>query len=332
MEPLAMAQTAQAAESAFSGIFDIGWKLTGGQKRDEERQQGYNKELMELQNQYNMQSQERAFEMAKEMYEYTGYGSKVRQMKEAGLNPALMYGMGGGAGGSTAGSPGAMSVSPGAAPNTAAHRANSMAATGMALQLAKLKSEIDVNTSIAKANTAQAQATTEGSLPKMKQEIENLKTTKEGQELINLWQTIDNRIKGATEENVIESSVYLLQEAKYRVIKMQGESQSATAKGKVDEATIETAINQQNANVEKTIGETILNNSKRKLTEEEAKAVTEKVKQEYYKLLQGAHGLKIDILALQTKVWETLQNNNAAMDRTVVNNVADMLKSMVRMK
>lgn len=42
--------------------------------------------------------------MALDMWHKTGYGPQVKQMKEAGINPALMYGMGGG-GGQTAQSP-----------------------------------------------------------------------------------------------------------------------------------------------------------------------------------------------------------------------------------
>ena len=39
---------------------------------------------------------------SKEMWDYTNYENQVKHLKEAGLNPALLYGQGGG-GGSAAG-------------------------------------------------------------------------------------------------------------------------------------------------------------------------------------------------------------------------------------
>ena len=77
----------------------------------------------------------------------------MKRLKEAGLNPALMYGMSG-AGGST----GTMgSVTGGNAPSSAQIRANNQAAQGYAMQLAKLQSEIDVNKSVANINNKNAE-------------------------------------------------------------------------------------------------------------------------------------------------------------------------------
>ena len=56
------------------------------------------KERMELQNQWNKEAAEKSQEYAKEMFDYTGYESQVKQMKAAGLNPALMNGGSGSAG------------------------------------------------------------------------------------------------------------------------------------------------------------------------------------------------------------------------------------------
>ena len=77
----------------------------------------------------------------------------MKRLKEAGLNPALMYGMSG-AGGST----GTMgSVAGGNTPSSAQIRANNQAAQGYAMQLAKLQSEIDVNKSVANINNKSAE-------------------------------------------------------------------------------------------------------------------------------------------------------------------------------
>ena len=104
-------------------------------------------------------------EMQKDFFNHTfGIQSKydsaeeqVKRLKEAGLNPALMYsgGNAGSAGGMTGGAQG-MAISEGHASDESARKANDMQNQGMALQLAKLASEIDVNKSVAEANRANA--------------------------------------------------------------------------------------------------------------------------------------------------------------------------------
>lgn len=56
------------------------------------------KERMELQNQWNKEAAAKSQEYAKEMFDYTGYENQVKQMKAAGLNPALINGGSGSAG------------------------------------------------------------------------------------------------------------------------------------------------------------------------------------------------------------------------------------------
>ena len=50
------------------------------------------KERMELQNQWNKEAAAQSQAYAKEMFDYTGYENQAKQMKAAGLNPALLNG------------------------------------------------------------------------------------------------------------------------------------------------------------------------------------------------------------------------------------------------
>ena len=147
---------------------------------DDERQQKYTLELMKEQNRYNKESAAQNQEYAKEMFHYTGATAKVKQLKEAGLNPGLIYGMGTNASGSTTGAAEIAVTGLGTAPNVTGNRANKIAQTGMLLQLSKLQSEIDLNKSEAEAKKAKAG-------------LENLQTNTEGlrQTGINL----DNELK-----------------------------------------------------------------------------------------------------------------------------------------
>lgn len=137
--------------SALAAINAVGTTVDNMSGGASQRQQNYQLELMREQEEANKRGVDYQTQKAKEMYEYTGYGSKVRQMKEAGLNPALILN-GGGAG--VTGNISAPQVSQGSAPNVAGEQQAKTATMGMALQLAKLQSEIEVN----KAHAASLQA------------------------------------------------------------------------------------------------------------------------------------------------------------------------------
>lgn len=103
---------------AVSGLMGM---VTGGlgarkqykyQKRLMNQQQEYNKEIMGIQNEYQQAAAAKEQEYNKEMWDYTNAKNQVKHLKEAGLNPALIYGMNGGGGAGTASAGGANVQSP----------------------------------------------------------------------------------------------------------------------------------------------------------------------------------------------------------------------------
>lgn len=64
---------------------EYGREMYALQSKDEDRR-------MEQQNQWNKEAAAKSQEYAKEMFDYTGYENQVKQMKAAGLNPALLNG------------------------------------------------------------------------------------------------------------------------------------------------------------------------------------------------------------------------------------------------
>lgn len=127
-----------AAGALIGGITGAIGGKSGGTEEQEK--------LMKLQEEANQRLMAQSYEQQREMYDYTFEKNTPEAMyklyKEAGLNPALMYGQsGGGVTGQSAGS-GNAQVS-GQAGATSAEK--QMAATqqqGMSLQLAKIASEI----------------------------------------------------------------------------------------------------------------------------------------------------------------------------------------------
>jgi len=85
----------------------IGGNLLGmfSGNTNQKRQYGQQKELMDLQNKYQRELNQQGADLQFDMWNKTNYGAQLEHMKSAGLNPALMYGMGGG-GGSTTGNQG----------------------------------------------------------------------------------------------------------------------------------------------------------------------------------------------------------------------------------
>jgi len=96
----------QNVQSGFWG----GLSMIGGHQQ-ERRNYRNNRNLMGLQNEYQRGLNQQGHDLQMDMWNKTNYGAQVQHMKDAGLNPALMY-KGAGPGGTT-GSQGGGSASMG---------------------------------------------------------------------------------------------------------------------------------------------------------------------------------------------------------------------------
>lgn len=126
--------------------------ILGGINDERQRQQQEALQRIQIKGQKEMTD----YNMAKQlqMWHDTGYGAQRKQMEEAGLNPALMYGMGGGGGQTAGGASG--SVAGGQAPSGGGE-IQAMAGMGMQLQL--LQAQKEVLETQAQKNKAEAEKT-----------------------------------------------------------------------------------------------------------------------------------------------------------------------------
>lgn len=177
------------------------------QKEQWQQQMNYGREMWEkqnqaendrmvLQNQWNKEAAAQSQQYAKEMFDYTGYENQVKQMKAAGLNPALMNGGGGSAGQASAGA----EVQP------------AQAFQPMGIQMALQAQQVLANTQLANAQAekTRAEATAQnmqnligssidlaqkiGQIGKTKQEKKNLEATytKTKEEINKIQKEVEN--------------------------------------------------------------------------------------------------------------------------------------------
>lgn len=181
--------------------------LFGGSNKAEQRQYQHEKEMMALQNKYNTQAAAQSMEYAKTMNlinfkqqnqmfekqaEWNSAKSQKERLQEAGLNPALMYGIGG---------EGGSSVSSGGGTGAQVQGVNNggTQAVMMGLQAKSIESQIALNNAQASKINAETEKT----------EKETEKTTAETE---SVWSGIELLKKQTSSE-----------EAKIKLTNMQTE-------------------------------------------------------------------------------------------------------------
>lgn len=197
--------------------------------------------------------------MQLDMWEKTGYGAQKKQMEDAGLNSALLYG-GGGGGGQTAGGMGGSGASGGSAAD-AASTSNANTAKGMAMmQSAMMAAQVDnlkANTEKTKVDTAKTAGV----------DTENIKAQ------IGLTNTA-NRLK-TIEANVAESTY---QETVERVMAESSKAMNDAAIGAVDASVARLTKDERIEQIKQSLNQTIetIKNAKKQGNLMEAETVVKK--------------------------------------------------------
>ena len=99
--------------TAGAGLLGAGMGLAL-ENHEDQRQIAQQQKLQDMQISGNIQMQDYNYQKQMEMWNNTNYPAQVQQLGKAGLNPALLYGKGGG-GGATTGSGAGMGVTGGQA-------------------------------------------------------------------------------------------------------------------------------------------------------------------------------------------------------------------------
>ena len=281
------------------------------------RQMNNSEELMDYQYNLNNKAMREQEAAQLRMFENTGYGARVEQIKRAGLNPALIYGAGASGGGGVTGYISSPSVSGQQAPNQASFEANKLTIMGMGLQLAKLRSEIAVNESVADANKAEAAA--KSALPaKTTAETGLIEKQSLGQEINNKLNEIHLEIAQATKFKDIEKITALADQSK---VLLENDIQKLIqnkAQSEIDVNTVQTKIKTYNAELQKIVYETLALNSKNELQKQEISASLNEIAQKWI-------DKQLSVEQMKTELAKTSAITGTTLDAAEINALSHIL-------
>lgn len=253
--------------------------------------QSYNEEQAQLrQAQINKEQAKYSQGLAMEYWDYTNWENQVDHLKKAGLNPALMYAKGGTGGQTGGGQAQGVGLSPS---NQEAVKAQQI---GMALQLAQLKSQIEVNESVAKKNTAEAEKTagvdTEAAKMGIKLSEAQVLSERERKNVL-YWEAEVAQSESVLKEALANTEQFNLQKVQWdiRMVEKGYEELSERVamlkrENKIGDATAEMQIEQYKANLVDTWAGAMLKMAQTETQKEEVKAIAKRLKQKDYELDQ----------------------------------------------
>ena len=172
-----------------------------------------------------------------QMWKDTNFGPQMQQLKQAGLNPGLIYGMGGG-GGQTA------NIETGHVGTSQPTRgsAEAMAAAGMGMQLQLLqaqKENIQADTENKKATTPKIQAEAEN----LKADTGNIKADTAIKEIQEHLTAIQDYVAGATQNQAIAMAMTQLRTATAQmdILERENDINAQTKQTKIQQIRAELA-------------------------------------------------------------------------------------------
>lgn len=215
---------------------DLGHGIITG-KLEDKRQIKQTKKLMGMEERASKRMAGFNSELAYEMWLKTNYAAQREQMEKAGLNPGLMYG-GTGAGGTTTG------AGTGQGPKAGSATGGTPLAQSMGIEMNKRMqtaqiANIEANTEKTKVDT---QKTAGVDTEKTGAEVQNLKQLTTNAELQNKINNYEKEIKGIEANISNQTQDQVINQINIATEKLKAETQSASAKGEIDQSTKENII------------------------------------------------------------------------------------------
>jgi hypothetical protein len=299
----------QAANTLGNKAFDIADDVLFGKYRSK-RQLEQQKKLTDIQVDANKQLADYGMVLQKELFHATGYGAQRKQMEEAGLNPALMYGHAG-AGGTT-GTPATGSAGMGQSSTETERKMASIQAEGMALQNRLLSSQVRNIDADTEQKLATAEKTRGVDTEVAKATLDNIIKDSRGKDLQNTFNEIQNDILSDTWFDKVN-------EIKWNSTKARYDMEITLNNRDISDATKAQAIDSYSLQVQNLATDILLKDAKINLTREQAEAVSKNVMNNYINALANKE---------QASKWTWQQAlGNALVESGINKEVSDNIAS-----
>lgn len=282
-----------------SGIFSIfGAGLNAAMSSGAANEQWGNQlKLMDIQNRYNEQMAKNNQQRNKDLWDYTNYENQKQHIKNAGLNPALMYGMGGGGGVSANGAQGQGVTQP-----TDRSVEMGLKQQGLGLQLASIASQVELNKSQAEKNKAEADKIAGVDTDVQKATMENIIAQTSNEKIKKGLIYADTRFKDAMEEITRAKVDEVGWNIKNLMKSLEIADKNIEATGLDNELksrTMEANVKQAEETLKNTMADTLVKFSQGRLNKNQAEAIAEQVKQGWSSI-----GIK---MAEKEQGWQQLE-------------------------
>lgn len=281
-----------------NGIFSIfGAGLNAAMSSGTANEQWGNQlKLMEIQNRYNEQMAKNNQLRNKDLWDYTNYENQKQHIKNAGLNPALMYGMGGGGGASANGAQGQGVTQP-----TDRSVEMGLKQQGLGLQLASIASQVDLNKSQAEKNKVEADKIAGVDTDMQKATIDNLIAQTSNEKVKKGLILGQIRVADAEEElkrNMADWTKDKADETRWNIKSLQKgidklaeEINGMKLDNELKKRTIDNKVKESSLTLQNLISEILLKESQKKVNEEQAKAIPAQILQGWEELTKKGQAL-----------------------------------------
>lgn len=265
------------------------------------------KELMDIQYRNQQGLNQQGYDLNKKMWDETNYGAQKKHMKDAGLNPALMYGSAGAGGQATSGSGG--SAGSGSAPmmDISQGMQGAMQGAMMKAQIENIKA--DTKEKLTNAGFREGVETAEARqrIASLGQGIENQKAQKELTQVQTKLAQFDQDVKDRTKEWEIAKSFkeleYLQQEVKQIGWRNDLEREQVQAQTKLlNEQILKSIADRSLIDVQKDLGK-----SQKNLTDEQKWAIQHEIITKYISSISQGVGAVTDIMSLIKQIKGTVK-------------------------
>lgn len=291
-------------------------------KYNDERQLRQQQKLQALQIQGQKEMTDYQMLRQYNMWEKTNYAAQVEQLKKAGLNPAMIYGMSGGGGTTTGSASGSVT---GAQAPTGGGEIQQMTGMGLqnAMSLRLIKAQAEVLESQAEKNKVEATKTagvdteqTKANIESIWQGIDNARQAHTLQKLEITMKNIENFEKQASQEDRLD---YIEYQTKIALKQLN----LVTNEAKISGATIPDRIQQIKAESIGAILKNMLTEAQTSLTNEQIKKIANEILLNWDKLENDKR---------ETDIHRQLMEYGTDINTDMIKSALHSLNSVIHLK